>query len=126
MLKSTFIAYMLGTVLLVGCNTNTDKVNEETPMEDVKNGVNNGVNDVENGVNEVIDDVENGVNNNEVDMNGTDTNGTNGQINEGTINNGNGDYQNGVTAPDTGNNVNNEDIIEDKADRKDKDNIDNR
>jgi hypothetical protein len=124
MWKAAFIAYTLSALFLVGCNTNNDNdVNDETPMEDVKDGANDVMNDVDEGVNDVIDDTDDPDNNNP-----NNSAGTNGQINEGTINNGdvngNGTGENGITAPGAPT-QNSEDIIEDKADRKDKDNIDN-
>ena len=130
MWKAAFMAYTLSALLLVGCNTNTaNDVNDETPMQDVKNGANDVINDVDEGVNDVIDNTVGPNNNNNNNPNHHPA-GTNGQINEGTINNGNvngnGTGKTGMTAPGTPTQPTQKsgDIIEEKADRNKKDHDD--
>ncbi|MEK4629907.1 MAG: hypothetical protein ABS944_12260 [Solibacillus sp.] len=121
MKKSTLFVAILSLSLLAGCNWNDNKDNAATPVRDVENGVNDVMDDTRDAVDDTID---------AVDPNAP-RNG-NGQINEGTINNDlnrpNGtsgpNVDNGVTAPGAPS-VNTEDIIEDKKDRNDKDNVDN-
>lgn len=84
MWRSLFIGSLLGTVLLAGCNTddNADTLDNETPMQELRNGAN----DVRNGVNDVIEDTVPGNNNGTVNPNNSTVPG-NG-VNDGTINNG--------------------------------------
>lgn len=122
MWKNSVAFIILSAVVLVGCNNNDNAAN------DVERGVNDAVHDVERGVNDIVDDVtpevnNDGVNNNTVDgvdrNNGAATPGgmNDAQINEGVPPN----YaQPGVPAAE-----NQEDIIEDKADLKDRDRVDN-
>ncbi|MEO4054090.1 hypothetical protein [Solibacillus sp. CAU 1738] len=114
MWKGLFIASMLGTVLLAGCNTNNEALNHETPMQDVRNGVNdvidhNNVRDYNtaprnetvnpnttNPVNPTVPGTGNGVNNGTINngVNGTTTDkyvAPNGTVEERVIEkNGNG------------------------------------
>lgn len=110
--------------MLVGCN-NTD----DNAVDDVERGVNDAVHDVERGVNDLVDDVtpevnNDGVNNNKVD--GIDRNegaATPGGLNDNTeINEGVPPNYAQPGAPAT---KNEEDMIEDRADVKDRDNVDN-
>lgn len=110
------------TVFLVGCNNNDDNA-----LNDVERGTNDAVRDVERGANDLVDDMtpdvnNGGVNNDHVD--GVDRNngaatpgGLNNEVNEGTPPN---TVQPGVPATE-----NQEDLIEDEADRKDRDRVDN-
>lgn len=110
------------TVFLVGCNNNDDNA-----LDDVERGTNDAVRDVEQGANDLVDDMtpnvnNGGVNNDEVD--GVDRNngaatpgGLGNEVNEGVPPN---TAQPGVPATQ-----NREDIIEDEADRKDRDRVDN-
>lgn len=40
MWRGLFIASFLGTVLLAGCNTSNEALRNETPMQEIRNGVN--------------------------------------------------------------------------------------
>lgn len=106
------------TVFLVGCNNNDDNA-----LNDVERGTNDAVRDVEQGANDLVDDMtpdvnNGGVNNNKVD--GVDRNNgaaTPGGLNEGVPPN--------TVQPDVPATQNQEDLIEDEADRKDRDHVDN-
>ncbi|MFJ7648950.1 hypothetical protein ACIQ1H_15510 [Lysinibacillus sp. NPDC097279] len=78
MWKMSFLTIILATVFLGGCNWGNNAANE-TPMEDVKNDVREGVNDVEDVVdpNRNHDVYDRDVNNN-----------TRGTVNDGTVNDG--------------------------------------
>lgn len=84
MWRSLFIASMLGTVLLAGCNTNKGALNHETPMQEMRNGVNDVIDN--NRVRETVPNT----------VNPTPTNPVNPTVptvprtgvNEGTMNNG--------------------------------------
>lgn len=78
MWKMSFLTIILATVFLGGCNWGNNAANE-TPMEDVKNDVREGVNDVE----DVVDPNRNhGVYDRDVNNN------TRGTVNDGTVNDG--------------------------------------
>lgn len=123
------LAAGLSALLLAGCNWNTADENNDTPANDVERGVNDTMNDTRDAIDDTIDTVDP----NQGNGNGMDNNGNgNGGVNESTIDN-NGAYpngssnpngENGVTAPGAPS-VNQEDIIEDDRDRKDKDKVDN-
>ncbi|MEK5329994.1 hypothetical protein [Lysinibacillus sp. FSL W8-0992] len=78
MWKMSFLTIILATVFLGGCNWGNNAANE-TPMENVKNDVREGVNDVEDVVdpNKNHDVYDRNVNNN-----------TRGTVNDGTVNEG--------------------------------------
>ncbi|MFJ5765991.1 hypothetical protein ACIP9C_11520 [Lysinibacillus sp. NPDC093210] len=78
MWKMSFFTIILATVFLGGCNWGNNAAND-TPMNDVKNGVREGVNDVEDVVdpNRNHDVYDRDVNNN-----------TRGTVNDGTVNEG--------------------------------------
>lgn len=104
-------------LLLAGCNWNNAERDTDNAVRDVENGVRDAADDTRDVIDETLDTV--------------DPNNPNGHINEGTMDR-NGAYpngssnpngENGVTAPGAPS-VNQEDIIEDNKDRKDKDKID--
>ncbi|EON74042.1 hypothetical protein ACMGD3_17080 [Lysinibacillus sphaericus] len=136
MWKMSFFTMILATVFLGGCNWGNNAA-DETPMEDTRNDIREGVNDVEDAIDpdrndDVYDRDVNGdrgtVNDNNVIPDATapgtnaDMNGTNGVDNAP---NANGVDRNNNNMNGT-NGVNNEDIIEDNKDIKDRDNLDNR
>lgn len=105
--------------LLAGCNSNTADRDTNSPVEDVKRGVDDVMDDTRDVIDDTIDTVD-------------PNRPKNGEVNETTID-GNKTYpngssnpngENGITAPGAPS-VNQEDIIEDKKDRKDKDKMDN-
>ena len=115
MRKALFVALSLSSALfLAACNNNDNAGNDNTPAGDVENGVN----DVMDDTRDVIDDT--------VDTVDPNRDG-NGQTNESTMDN-NGNVPdagvNGATTPGAPS-VNQEDIIEDRKDRDDKDKVDN-
>ncbi|MFJ7407802.1 MULTISPECIES: hypothetical protein [unclassified Lysinibacillus] len=78
MWKMSFFTIILATVFLGGCNWGNNAANE-TPMNDVKNGVREGVNDVE----DVLDP---DTNHDAYDRNVNNNN--RGTVNDGTVNDG--------------------------------------
>lgn len=87
MWKILAFTMILATMLLGGCNSGNDNANQETPMEDVKNDVERGMNDVKDAV---TPDTNNDMYNR--DANGVNENGTvndNGMYNNGTTNDNN-------------------------------------
>lgn len=121
----TRLSLLALTLLLVGCNNNGDNA-----LNDVERGTNDAVRDTEQGVNDIVDDVTPNVNNggvNNDNVNGVDRN--NGAATPGGLNDNNTQMNEGVPpnnvqpgAPAAGNQ---EDIIEDEADLKDRDKVDN-
>ena len=73
MWKMSFLTIILATVFLGGCNWGNNAANE-TPMEDVRNDVQRGVNDVE----DVLDP--------DRDYDAYDRNVNDGTVNENTVN----------------------------------------
>ena len=125
MRKSALFVTFCSLLFLVGCNMNDNTQNDDTPMQDVERGVDDAIDDTRDVIDDTVDSV--------------DPDGRNGQTNESTIDNNNNNPNpnvnvpngssgpngdNGVTAPGAPS-VNQEDIIEDRADRKDNDQIDN-
>jgi hypothetical protein len=78
MWKMSFFTIILATVFLGGCNWGNNAAND-TPMNDVKNGVREGVNDVE-------DVVDPDTNHDAYDRNVNNNN--RGTVNDGTVNDG--------------------------------------
>ena len=116
MRKSLLVALSLSSALfLAACNSDDNAGNDNTGANDVKNGVNDVMDDTRDAIDDTVDTV---------DPNG---NG-NGQTNESTMDN-NGNVPdagvNGATTPGAPS-VNQEDIIEDRNDRDDKDKMDNK
>lgn len=113
------------TVLLVGCNNDNDNAVDDA-ARDVENGVDDIMGDVTPEVNDGVNDTDH---NNGAASPGGMQNDTNGQINEGTVNpgeaNGTGQDNSGITQPGVPADNNSEDLIEDEADRRDRDTIDN-
>ncbi|MEK5079261.1 hypothetical protein MKX73_10100 [Solibacillus sp. FSL W7-1436] len=121
--SALLVALSLGSLLfLSACNTN-DNAGEDNLGNDVEKGVNDVMDDTRDVIDDTVDTV---------DPDGlSGQNGNNGQTNESTIDNSNvpdgssgPNGENGATAPGAPS-VNQEDIIEDRADRKDKDKVDN-
>ncbi|MEK4496968.1 hypothetical protein [Ureibacillus sp. FSL W8-0352] len=122
MWKPTLCALLLGSSLLVGCNNNGDEdaINDvgdgvKEGVEDVGEGVREGINDVRKGVDETLD---NDTRNNDVDLN-------NDGINDGVQDN-NGVLNNNDVIPDDkgvrgDERGNQEDVIEDARDIRDRD-----
>ncbi|AMO84312.1 hypothetical protein B857_00954 [Solibacillus isronensis B3W22] len=126
--SALLVALSLGSLLfLSACNTN-DNAGEDNLGNDVKNGVNDVMDDTRDVIDDTVDTVD-------PDTDGrSGQNDMNGQTNESTIdNNHNSNVPNGSNGPNVENgatapgapSVNQEDIIEDRADRKDKDEVDN-
>ena len=88
---------VLSLALLAGCNMNKDKLNEETPMQDVENGVNDVMRDTRDAIDDTVDRVNPNIDNHN---NGTLPNEP-GRVNDGTIDNGvvNPNVDNGTIAP---------------------------
>ena len=98
MWKIPAFTMILATMLLVGCNSGDDNANPNSPMEDVKNDVERGMNDVEDAV---MPDTNNDVYNR--DVNGVDNNGTvneNGTVNDNSMYNNGTDNNNNVVVPE--------------------------
>ena len=118
MRKFVLVASLCSLFLLAGCNTDNANRNNDT-AGDVERGVNDTLNDTRDVIDDTIDTVDpnrsnnGGVNESTIDNNGAYPNGSS-----------NPNVDNGVTAPGAPS-VNQEGIIEDKADRDDKDKIDN-
>lgn len=106
MWKQILFVSVLSLALLAGCNTNKDKLNEETPMQDVENGVNDTMRDTRDAIDDTVD---------AVDPNRP------GRVDEGVIENGNGavtpNVENGTVAPGAPS-VQEENIIENSRDKK--------
>lgn len=116
MWRVSVYALLLGSALLVGCNNNDDAANDvdrdvedavedtgrdvEDAVEDTGRGVKDAVEDTGRGVNEAVDDVQEGVNDVLDDDNAPNLNS------------------------DDRNNKNNEDLVEDPADIRDSDRVD--
>lgn len=88
-MKKPLYAFIMGSALLVGCNTGDDNANQtnDTPVEDLGDNIQEGARDVENGVNDVLD----GNNNNDglMDNNGNgNVNDNNGNLTGPEVNNG--------------------------------------
>lgn len=122
MWKPSIYALLLGSALLVGCNNNGDEdaINDvgegvERGVQDVGEGVREGVNDIQEGIDETLD---NDVNNNNVDMN-------NDRVNDGFPDNNGVMNNNDVIPDDKGvrgdERGNQEDVIEDARDIRDRD-----
>lgn len=115
MLKKPFLAIIFGSALLVGCNTGNDESvgDDDGVIEDVGEDIQEGVNEVEKDVDDTIDEPT--IDNNDTRLDGDQ--------------NSNGAGQN-QTAPDINNgderiiNDNDEDIIEDPKDVRDRDTVD--
>lgn len=102
MWKIPAFTMILATMLLGGCNWGNDNANQETPMEDVKNDVERGMNDVEDAV---TPDTNNDMYNR--DVNGVNENGTvndNSMYNNGTTNDNNGTVNDNNVVPEGNNN----------------------
>lgn len=96
MWKPLILVSVMSLALLAGCNTNKDKLNEETPMRDVENGVNDVMRDTRDAIDDTVDRVDPNVNNYN---NGTLPNEP-GRVNDGTVNpNVNPNVDNGTLAP---------------------------
>ncbi|WP_274309123.1 hypothetical protein [Solibacillus daqui] len=119
MRTSAVMVSVFSLFLLAGCNWNTAERDTTTPAEDVERGVDDVMDDTRDAIDDTIDTVD-------------PNQPRNGEVNESTID-GNKTYpngssnpngENGITAPGAPS-VNQEDIIEDKKDREDKDKVDN-
>lgn len=129
MRKSALFVTFCSLLFLAGCNWNDNTRNDDTPMEDVERGVNDVMDETRDAIDDTAD---------MVDPDGQSGENGQGQTNESTIDgnspnpnvnvpNGSSgpNGENGATAPGAPS-VNQEDIIEDRDDRKDNDQIDNR
>ncbi|ATP38989.1 hypothetical protein CSE16_02540 [Solibacillus sp. R5-41] len=113
MWKTILFVSVMSLALLAGCNTNNDKLNEETPMQDVENGVNDAMRDTRDAIDDTMDTVDPNINNN------GNLENKPGGVDEGTINNGTlvPEVDNGTMAPGAPS-VNQDDIIENSKDKK--------
>lgn len=116
--KSVYAALIFGSVFLVGCNNNDEAANDnntlERDMNNVEQGIDEGVNDAQRAVEDVVDPDSN------VNHNG---NGADYDVDDNAVDGINGNT--GVNGTDTRIiEDNKEDIIEDRVDRNDRDNID--
>ncbi|MEG0472855.1 MAG: hypothetical protein RR588_11015 [Solibacillus sp.] len=84
MWKPMLFVSVMSLALLAGCNSNNDKLNEETPMRDVENGVNDVMRDTRDAVDDTMDAIDPNINNHN---NGHVPNEP-GRVNDGTLNNG--------------------------------------
>ena len=119
MWKPMILVSVLSLALLAGCNTNKDKLNEETPMQDVENGVNDAMRDTRDAIDDTVDKIDPNINNHN---NGNLPNEP-GRVNDGTIDNGvvnpnvNPNVDNGTIAPGAPS-VKEEGIVESSKDKK--------
>ncbi len=104
---------VMSLALLAGCNTNNDKLNEETPMRDVENGVDDAMRDTRDAIDDTMDAVDPSINNN------GDLPNEPGRVNDGTINNDTvvPEVDNGTIAPGAPS-VKEEGIVESSKDKK--------
>lgn len=114
MWKPMILVSVLSLALLAGCNTNKDKLNEETPMQDVENGVNDVMRDTRDAIDDTVDRVDPDINNH----NNGNLPGEPGRVNDGTIDNGvvNPNVDNGTIAPGAPS-VKEEGIVESSKDK---------